>query len=212
MGKKSRAKKPTAANSAQTAPRKLEAHQRRPGTRWRLWGALALAVLALAWMGRSWWQGQQVASQFPALVAAGQAGLSRVETLRDEGRGHVGPDQAVRYATDPPNSGPHWTTWVNPGIYTTAPRNEQLVHSLEHGHIVIYYDQPGDAAMNTLRAWVGRYQGQWDGVLAVRREGLGQQLILTAWNKILRLDRFDPAVAAAFIDKYRGRGPENPVR
>jgi hypothetical protein len=44
----------------------------------------------------------------------------------------------VRYETDPPNSGPHWTTWVNPGIYTTTPRNEQLVHLLEHGHIVIY--------------------------------------------------------------------------
>jgi len=49
-------------------------------------------------------------------------------------------------------------------------------------------------------------------VLVVRREGLGQRLILTAWNKILRLDHFDPAVAAAFVDKYRGRGPENPVR
>lgn len=49
-------------------------------------------------------------------------------------------------------------------------------------------------------------------MLVVRREGLGQRLILTAWNKILRLDHFDPAVAAAFVDKYRGRGPENPVR
>lgn len=205
MGKKSRSKKLAAANPTQPSAR-------RPDTRWRVWGAGALAILALGWGGWSWWQGQQVANQFPALVAAGQAGLSRVETPRDEGRGHVGPGQTVRYETDPPNSGPHWTTWVNPGIYTTAPRNEQLVHSLEHGHIVIYYDQPGEEAMRTLRAWVDRYQGQWDGVLVVRREGLGQRLILTAWNKILRLDRFDPAVAAAFVDKYRGRGPENPVR
>ena len=42
--------------------------------------------------------------------------------------------------------------------------------------------------------------------------GLGQSVVLTAWAKRLDLDRFDPAPAAAFIDGYRGRGPENPVR
>jgi len=48
--------------------------------------------------------------------------------------------------------------------------------------------------------------------MCIREGGLGQRLILTAWGEILRLDHFDPAVAAAFVDKYRGRGPENPVR
>ena len=40
----------------------------------------------------------------------------------------------------------------------------------------------------------------------------GEAIVLTAWTKRLRLDPFDPAAAAAFIDAYRGRGPEHPVR
>ena len=35
---------------------------------------------------------------------------------------------------------------------------------------------------------------------------------MTAWRKRLRLKTFDASAAAAFIDAYRGRGPENPVR
>jgi hypothetical protein len=42
--------------------------------------------------------------------------------------------------------------------------------------------------------------------------GIGQQIILTAWTKELRLEEFDAAAAAAFIDRFRGRGPEHPVR
>jgi hypothetical protein len=37
-------------------------------------------------------------------------------------------------------------------------------------------------------------------------------VVLTAWRKILKLDSFEPAAAAAFIDTYRGRGPEKRVR
>ena len=44
------------------------------------------------------------------------------------------------------------------------------------------------------------------------RPGLGEAVVLTAWNKILRLDAFDADAAAAFIDRFRGRGPEHPVR
>lgn len=37
-------------------------------------------------------------------------------------------------------------------------------------------------------------------------------ILLTAWTKMLRLAKFDAASAAAFIDRFRGRGPEHPVR
>jgi hypothetical protein len=49
-------------------------------------------------------------------------------------------------------------------------------------------------------------------VIATRSSGLGKAVVLTAWRRILRLDEFDPPAAAAFIDQFRGRGPENPVR
>jgi hypothetical protein len=83
---------------------------------------------------------------------------------------------------------------------------------LEHGNIVIYYDAPETEVLATLKDWAGLYGGQWDGLVVTPHSGLGKTIVMTAWRKILRLDTFDPAAAAAFIDAYRGRGPEHPVR
>jgi len=52
----------------------------------------------------------------------------------------------------------------------------------------------------------------WSGIVATPMPGIGEAVVLTAWRRMLRLDTFDAATAAAFIDAFRGRGPENPVR
>ena len=78
--------------------------------------------------------------------------------------------------------------------------------------IVIYYDQPSAEDLETLKRWTALFTGPWSGIVSVRRAGLGEKVILTAWRRILRLDRLETEAAAAFIDAYRGRGPENPVR
>ena len=83
---------------------------------------------------------------------------------------------------------------------------------MEHGHVAIYFDQPDEEAMRLIRTWAGLFRGPWSGVIASPSPGLGQAVVLTAWQRRLRLDTFDPAAAAAFVDLFRGRGPENPVR
>ena len=83
---------------------------------------------------------------------------------------------------------------------------------IEHGMIVIFYDKPVAAVMERLRDWTALFPGPWSGIVSVARAGLGEKLILTAWRRTLRLDAFEETAAAAFIDAYRGRGPENPVR
>ena len=52
----------------------------------------------------------------------------------------------------------------------------------------------------------------WDGIVAVPSPGLGEGIVFTAWQKRLTLPRYDETKAAAFIDAFRGRGPENAVR
>ena len=47
---------------------------------------------------------------------------------------------AVPYSSLPATSGPHWTTPDNWGVYTTAQNESQVIHNLEHGGIVIWYD------------------------------------------------------------------------
>ncbi|MBE9079787.1 DUF3105 domain-containing protein [Romeria aff. gracilis LEGE 07310] len=94
---------------------------------------------------------------------------------------------------------------MNSGVYDQEQPQEKLVHSLEHGNIVIYYDEPGEETIN-------EFSGPWDGIVVVPKPGLGESIVLTAWTKKLAQPQFDPDAAASFIDEYRGRGPENPVR
>ena len=173
-------------------------------------GAVALAALVVG--GGYLWKLQQAGSTFDALIAEGQPALARVEITPDRGGGHLGPGQGHSYGTAFPTSGIHDRVPIDPGFYTEPQRATQLVHAVEHGHIVIYYDQPGAEARGAIEDWTGLFGGQWGGVVAVPSSGLGKAVILTAWRKILKLDAFEPAAAAAFVDAYRGRGPENMVR
>ncbi|MFN3929383.1 MAG: DUF3105 domain-containing protein [Thermoflexus sp.] len=180
----------------------------------RLWLLAGSGIALLVLGGLAWWiyqQGQAYAA-FQEAVRRGQPALSRVETFPEEGRAHLQPGERANYRTDPPTSGPHSSEWVNPGFYTREQPPEHLVHSLEHGHVVIYYDDPGPEALQTLQAWARMFNGQWDGVVVVPKRRLGRAVILTAWTHMLRLESFDVNAAAAFIDAFRGRGPENPVR
>ena len=72
--------------------------------------------------------------------------------------------------------------------------------------------QPGDVVTQRLRVLTGEHTGQWDGIVAVPSPALGEGIVLTAWQKRLALPRYDEEKAAAFIDAFRGRGPENAVR
>lgn len=172
-------------------------------------GAGALFVLAL--VGGLWWLSSVREQEFMALADRGREALSaQVISERSDGRQHVSGSQ--NYDHRFPTSGPHSRTWVDPGVYTERQRKEQLVHAIEHGNIVIYHDEPGEAVMNRLHRWAALYDGQWSGIVVTPAPGLGESVVLTAWTKRLRLDEFQPDVAAAFIDTYRGRGPEKPVR
>lgn len=184
--------------------------------------AAVAAVVAAAALGASawWWLSDRgrrgagaegtAAQQLPA---AGEAGP--VERFPDEGAWHVPVGTPVAYRTDPPTSGPHYDGVAQPGFYRErVPSYGFLVHNLEHGHIVIYYHpqrlQPDELAY--LVELTRRYRGTWDAVLAVPGQDPRYPIILTAWRHRQRLGRFDRAAIEAFVDRFRGRGPENPVR
>jgi hypothetical protein len=81
-------------------------------------------------------------------VAAAAADCSAVETKDGTGteafRTHVDSGTVEKYATVPPSYGPHWGTPVFPArtFYTARdkPAMEQLVHNLEHGYTILWYD------------------------------------------------------------------------
>jgi hypothetical protein len=174
---------------------------------------LIVSFLGLSLVAWLWWNSKQEETGFQQQIAEGQSALSRVRSFPSEGlEQHVPQGSSVYYRTAPPTAGVHYPTPSNPGYYETLQPPGNLVHALEHGHIVIYYDRTSPDAMQSLQFWAKRFQDPWAGVIVTPMPGIGQEIILTAWAKDLRLGKFDAAAAAAFIDRFRGRGPEHPVR
>ncbi len=79
-------------------------------------------------------------------VSAGAASCSKVETndAGDNVGKHVADGTVEKYDTVPPSFGPHWAQPAYPAreFYTARdrPEMEQLVHNLEHGYTIVWYD------------------------------------------------------------------------
>lgn len=125
---------------------------------------------------------------------------------------------SVDYATGPPTSGAHYGRAINAGFYSDAQPNGNLVHSLEHGAVVIYYD-PSTLSRNAeaeedLRKLARSHRNPWAGVVVVPHPepDLQSPYVPTAWTVMLRLEQYEPETVRAFLAEYLGRGPENRVR
>ena len=178
---------------------------------WKTIAAVVVAGVAI-WIVMTRGSGGVDQTDFAGLVSAGQPALVDVVTVPELGRDHVRAGTPMDYRNDPPTSGTHWEIWVDPGFYTQQQPLAALVHSMEHGHVVIFYGDVGADNLAVIEDWANSWRGNWDGVVAVPRPDLGAGVDLAVWTHHIRLESFEAAAAAAFVDRYRGRGPENPVR
>lgn len=137
-----------------------------------------------------------------------------VDEMPDEGRDHVADGTEIEYESEPPTSGPHYASPAPVELYRQVVPDEYLVHNLEHGHIVVFYSpsQLSDESASKISELTGEYDGTWDAVVAAPRPEMENELTLTAWTYKLELDEYDEEMIDAFVDAYRGKGPENPVR
>lgn len=65
-----------------------------------------------------------------------------IQSWEDEGHTHVLPTDPVSYCTRPPSSGDHYGDWANFVVYDKPVPYGNLVHSLEHGAVVMLYRCP----------------------------------------------------------------------
>nr|WP_231134248.1 DUF3105 domain-containing protein [Motilibacter deserti] len=116
-------------------------------------GVVAIALVGVATFGFLRERANDPASKAFSTFGASAAAASCDEIISEEATGsavHIGPgtDQpdktTVEYATAPPTSGEHLANWDITGrnFYTTedVPPVEQLVHNLEHGYNILWYD------------------------------------------------------------------------
>jgi hypothetical protein len=150
---------------------------------------------------------------------AGGAGCTAVAAQHpDEGALHVDCLPVPTYGTNPPSSGNHYPTWADYKTYPTPVPWGHLVHSLEHGAIVIVYNCPGGCADEVARA-----QAFIDALPVdpectapdVRRVILAPDPLLdvrwaaSAWTWTLRASCFDPVPFGAFVKAHYGMGRED---
>ncbi len=123
----------------------------------------------------------------------------------------------VPYSSLPGTSGPHWITPASWGVYTTPVAESQVIHNLEHGGIVIWYDpeRVDQAGVDELTRYVeaqvasgvsGRFKfilSPWGGA-----EPLPAPIVATAWQYSLELDVADTDLIDEFARAHYGRAPE----
>jgi hypothetical protein len=149
------------------------------------------------------------------LEAAAKAAGCKLTNPAVEGREHT--TSKVTYKTNPPTSGNHNPTPAEDGIYEAGnePEVEHLVHSLEHGRIILWY-KPGTpkATTDKLETVVGEDSNGVAGykTLMVQDDTkMPYAVAVTAWGHALSCptmnDKFFDAFRA-FRARYVDKGPE----
>ncbi len=136
-------------------------------------------------------------------------------SVESQGRAHIpeGTSHTVAYNTDPPTSGPHYDPSAGPGVYDEPIPDGYLIHSLEHGYVIISHDLddlPEDEAARIVGelAGIAESERMWK-LIVVPRPGMDHRFALTAWQRIDTFDRLDERRIRRFIRAWRDRGPEH---
>ncbi|MEP6561631.1 MAG: DUF3105 domain-containing protein [Nakamurella sp.] len=116
---------------------------------------------------------------------------------------HITADQRVAYNRFPPVGGPHDGTWANCNgiVYTVPVRNENMVHTLEHGAVWITYnpDTISPADLTTLQGLVNNQPY----MSLSPYPGLDSTVALQAWAHQLKVDSATDPRVQQFITALR---------
>lgn len=108
----------------------------------------------------------------------------------------------VAYAVLPPVGGDHFPVWQNCGFYRQPLMDELAVHALEHGAVwIAYRPDTDDAILALIEARVAEESH----LLASPYPGLDAPLVLSAWERQLKVSSWDDPSAESFIDGHLAR-------
>ena len=183
------------------------------GTR-RIWvwgarGLIALVTLSGAGCG---------ALGSPAVLLTPTGTCGSVQSFLAQEAVHIKPGEPhPPYNSNPPTSGWHWAAAQTWGVYTTQQVQEQLVHNLEHGGVVIQYNNLSGPEVQRLTDLVRRDPRHL--ILAPYPSlPADAKVALAAWNappavaqavgRLMYCTGVDENAMSAFITSYRDKAPE----
>jgi len=143
------------------------------------------------------------------------------EIVPTQGNTHIqqGSASPIEYNTTPPTSGPHYPGLAPWAVYEDPVRYEQVVHNMEDGGVIIYYqcEEECPELKQQLEEVVqpfidrGRHvlmmpnRPSWTGAgTQPAHKDMEARIAMTAWQRIDKFDEFDAARISAFIERYEG--------
>jgi hypothetical protein len=201
---------PSSTSSGSTSRKALlrEAAERKQRRQNMLWaaGAVALVLLIVAGVALGWRNAQPVVGE---------------TTFAAQGNTHIplGSTSPVAYNSVPPTSGPHYENLAGWGRQPEPVRYEHLIHNLEDGGVVIYYQCPEGCPelVDELEAVLEPYFAAGRHVVLTPNDPefrigasaplhgtMDARIALTAWRKQLLLDEVDAETIRTFIERYEG--------
>jgi hypothetical protein len=199
-----------------------EARRRQRMRRLARWGIAAAVVAAV---GTTIFvftrQGREEAAE--AEAAANRLSCSPIQTKQDEVDEAAALDQETLHSPPfaqgqngvPVTAGPHATPLPpQPPVYQQPIPEENAVHNLEHGYVVIYYAAEGQNALaDPIRSRLEDLANGEEKVLMAPYRGLAASFDLVAWGKLQTCsppqdaDPDDAAtVADFFVSEFRSGG------
>jgi hypothetical protein len=124
----------------------------------------------------------------------------------------------LTYSTNPPSGGDHYAVWAAFQSYDTPVNPGFLVHALEHGAVVFWYNCPEGCAdeVAEVEAFIAQHPEDplCEPFTAARRTvlvpypELASRWAASAWGFALTADCFDAGEFGAFYTEHTGRGRE----
>ncbi len=130
------------------------------------------------------------------------------EKISDQGAPHIAREsEHPTYSSNPPTSGWHWGDGTaGPGIKEEQIADELVLHSMEHGAAVVWY-QAGLPQADVDRI-VSAFNAASGKKIMSPRADLDVPVALTSWNYLLKLPAIDEAKITEFIETNNDRAPE----
>lgn len=181
-----------------------EKHRRKQLLTRAIW--IGAGALTLAFIAYFIWEGTR--------PAVGQA----VPIMEDINHVEEGTNPGP-YNSDPPTSGRHYASQYDAGFYdesspeVTVPHPEGfLVHDLEHGYIILWYNcdlltaGECEALKGELREVIDEVNSFK--IIAFPRSSIQTPVVMTSWGMIQELESFDKDVAMDFYNRNLNNAPE----
>lgn len=155
---------------------------------------IALLIMGIVYMG--------IKFNKPSKPLAGQS-------YEIVGREHITQGQQHKaYNSNPPTSGPHDGSQTVPaGIYESIFPDEALVHSLEHGAVIVSYKST--LSKNEIEQIKNIFsESKQSKKILVPRDNLDSSIALTSWGRLMKLETVDETQILDFISSNINSGPE----